>query len=291
MKKCMVILNPSSGKEKALHYEKLIIEQLHHYNVDVKVTEGEGDATRFARTACDERYDAVVLVGGDGTLNEGINGIAEQPYQPIVGIVPLGTVNDFARALDISLQPEEAISLLGGATRLADIGKVNNHYFTNVVAIGSLAEAVGDVSIEQKSSLGALAYLVEGVKAAVQNDSFEIEVTVNNDTINEEAFLFLCVLTDTVGSFNKINGQADASDGLLHGFLIKSTNLLQVAGIAKNLLTGDYEHDENIIKFDASEIVVHANSALDLNVDGDLIGTVPAKISILHNHIKFFTKS
>lgn len=286
----MLILNPSSGKEQALEFEKLIIEQLHNYEIDVKKTQGEGDATRFARLACEERYEAVVLVGGDGTLNEGINGIAEQPYRPVVGIVPLGTVNDFARALGISMEPEEAITLLGGATRRADIGKVNDHYFTNVVAIGSLAQAVGNVSVEQKTALGSFAYLVEGVIAAIQNESYEIEVTVNGQAIKEETMLFLCVLTDSIGSFNKINEEADASDGLLHGFIIKSGNILQVVGTAKKLLSGNYEEDDNIIKFDAKELIVNVNQSLDLNVDGDLIGQVPANISILHNHLEFFVQ-
>jgi len=290
MKKCMVIINPTSGKEKASEYEKKIIAQLHNYEIDVKETAGEKDATRFAKTACDEKYDAVILVGGDGTVNEGINGIAEQPHRPVVGIVPLGTVNDFARALDISLDPEEAIALLGGKTTKADIGKVNDHYFTNVIAIGLLAEAVGDVSVEQKTSLGSLAYLFEGVKAAIQNESHEMEVKADGQVYKENMMLFICVLTDSVGSFRQMNGDADKSDGLLHGFIIKSTNTLQVVGTAKNLLTGNYEDDDNIIKFNAREMHINANEALPLNVDGDLIGQLPAKISILHDHIEFFTK-
>lgn len=284
----MVIINPSSGKEKASEYEKKIIGQLHNYEVIVKETEGEKDATRFAKMACDEQYDAVILVGGDGTLNEGINGIAEQPHRPVVGVVPLGTVNDFARALDISLDPDEAIALLGGKTTKADIGKVNDHYFTNVIAIGLLAEAVGDVSVEQKTSLGSLAYLFEGVKAAIQNDSYEMEVTADGQTYKENMMLFICVLTDSVGSFRQLNEDADKSDGLLHGFIIKSTSTLQVVGTAKNLLTGNYEDDDNIIKLNAREMHIKATEAFPLNVDGDLISQLPAKISILHNHIEFF---
>ncbi|WP_254865298.1 diacylglycerol/lipid kinase family protein [Solibacillus isronensis] len=289
MKKCMVIINPSSGKEKASEYEKKIIAQLHNYEVVVKETAGKMDATRFAKMACDEKYDTVVLVGGDGTLNEGINGIAEQPHRPVVGIVPLGTVNDFARALDISLDPDEAIAFLGGKTTKADIGKVNDHYFTNVIAIGLLAEAVGEVTVEQKTSLGSLAYLFEGVKAAIQNDSYEMEVKADGQTYKENMMLFICVLTDSVGSFRHLNEDADKSDGLLHGFIIKSTNTLQVVGTAKNLLTGNYEDDDNIIKFNAREMHINANEALQLNVDGDLISQLPAKISILHNHIEFFS--
>lgn len=288
MKKCMVIINPSSGKEKALEYEKKIIAQLHNYEVVMKETMGEGDATRYAKKACDENYDTVILVGGDGTLNEGINGIAEQPHRPVVGIVPLGTVNDFARALNISLDPDEAIALLGGRTRKADIGKVNDKYFTNIIAIGSLAEAVGEVSVEQKTSLGALAYLFEGVKAAIENDSCNIEVTANGQTYKEDIMIFICVLTNSVGSFRQINEEADTSDGLLHGFIVKSTNTLQVVGTAKNLITGNHEKDDNITKFDAQEIQIKADQPLSLNVDGDLISQLPAKISVLHNHIEFY---
>lgn len=286
----MVIINPTSGKEKASDYEKKIIAQLHNYEVVVKETTGEKDATRFAKMACDEKYDAVILVGGDGTVNEGINGIAEQSHRPVVGIIPLGTVNDFARALDISLDPDEAIALLGGKTTKADIGKVNDYYFTNVIAIGLLAEAVGDVTMEQKTSLGSLAYLFEGVKAAIQNDTYEMEVKADGKTYKEDMMLFICVLTDSVGSFRHMNEEADKSDGLLHGFIIKSTNTLQVVGTAKNLLTGNYKDDDNIIKFNAHEMHINANEALPLNVDGDLMSQLPAKISILHNHIEFFTK-
>lgn len=284
----MVIINPSSGKEKALEYEKKIIAQLHNYEVIVKETTGEGDATRYAKKACDENYDTVILVGGDGTLNEGINGIAEQPHRPVVGIVPLGTVNDFARALNISLNPDEAIALLGGGTTKADIGKVNNKYFTNIIAIGSLAEAVGEVTVEQKTSLGAFAYLFEGVKAAIENDSYQMEITANGQTYKEDTMLFICVLTNSVGSFRQINKVADTSDGLLHGIIIKSTTTLQAIGTAKNLITGNHEKDDNITKFEAQEIYIQADKPIPLNVDGDLISQLPVKISVLHNHIEFY---
>lgn len=290
MNKCMVILNPSSGKEQAMSYEEAIRAQLADYEVIVKETTGEGDAKRFAREACDERYEAVVLVGGDGTLNEGINGIAEQAHRPTVGIVPLGTVNDFARALNISLEPEEAIRLLGGNTRRADIGKVNNHYFTNVVAIGRLGEAVGDVSVEQKTAMGSFAYLLEGVKALAQNDSFEVSVQHGDVLYREEATLFLSVLTNSVGSFERITEDADVSDGLIHCFIIKNGSLFDLAKLAKNLLMGNYEQDENIITFDAKTVTVQTSKEIGLNVDGDLVGMTPAMISILHNHLTFFVE-
>lgn len=288
MKNCVVIMNPSSGKEEALDYKKKIEQQLEGYNVTFKETAGEGDAKRFAKDACDAKVDVVVLVGGDGTLNEGINGIAEQSHRPTVGIVPLGTVNDFARALQIPMEPDEAIQRLGGKSILADIGKVNNHYFTNVVAIGELADAVGNVSVEQKTSLGSFAYLLEGVKAAVQNNHFTIEVKTENETFREEVMIFLCVLTNTVGSFKKVNEKADVADGLLHGFLLKKGSMLDILTVAKNFFSGNSEEHDQIITFDAKEMQVSTSSKFHLNVDGDLIETTPTTISILPKHIKFF---
>ena len=288
MKKCMVILNPSSGKEQALQYEQLIVSQFTDYDVKICYTEKEGDATAFAKQACEAQFDAVVLVGGDGTLNEGVNGIAEQAHRPTIGVVPLGTVNDFARALHIPLEPEEAIALLGGHTEAADIGKVNERYFTNIVAIGEIAQSVGDVSIEEKSKIGAWAYLKEGIKVAISPTTFHITLQIDGETIEEEAYLFLCVLTNSVGSFQQMNAEADVADGLLHIFILKGERLLDVAFTAKNLLSGQYDEDERIIKLQAQELSVSLDRPYELNVDGDNVSSLPAKIQLLPQHLTFY---
>lgn len=96
--KAMIILNPSSGKEKATEYAEKIEETLRekYDDIDIRRTEKEGDAAAFATEACIALYDAVIAMGGDGTINEAINGVAEQAHRPALGIIPLGTVNDFA---------------------------------------------------------------------------------------------------------------------------------------------------------------------------------------------------
>lgn len=288
MKTCVVIINPSSGKEKATEYESQIKKQLQSYNIVIKQTEKEGDAKLFAQQACKQKVDAVVLVGGDGTVNEGINGIAEQSYRPVVGIVPLGTVNDFARALNISLDPEEAIQQLGNKTTYADIGKVNDYYFTNIVAVGDLGEAVGDVTVEQKSALGSFAYLLEGTKAAIRNKNYEMTITTSEKVYKEDVMFFLCTLTNSVGSFQKIAEDASYDDGQLHVFILKKGNLLNVVQMAKNLLSGNADKDEQIMRFDVQSIKVESNESIQANVDGDLLTETPLEISILQKHIQFY---
>ncbi|MFD1776966.1 diacylglycerol/lipid kinase family protein [Paenibacillus rhizophilus] len=135
------------------------------YEVMINETAKERDATLFCITAYEEGYDLVVSIGGDGTLHETINGLSGQGHLPKLGIVPLGTVNDFARALQIPQGPEQAIrTLTSSRVKTVDIGRLNDRLFVNVVAAGSLAESVSSVSSEDKSRLGAFAYIKEGIK-------------------------------------------------------------------------------------------------------------------------------
>ena len=98
-------------------------------------------------------------MGGDGTVNEVINGLAPHDRRPIYGILPLGTVNDLSQALKIPQNVEKAIEMLGSAKVISiDSGKINNQYFGNVVAVGRVPEAIHEVSVEEKSKLGSLAY-------------------------------------------------------------------------------------------------------------------------------------
>lgn len=287
--KAMVIMNPTSGKEQAGTYKEKIVEQLSStYEVIVKETQKEHDATLFAREACDEKYEVVVLVGGDGTVHEGIEGIAEQAHRPIVGVVPLGTVNDFARALRLPLEPEEAIAYLGKQTKAVDIGKVNEQYFVNLLAVGSLPDAVGDVSIEQKTALGAFAYFFEGAKAAIANETYTLTLQYDDQQEEMEAMLFLVALTDSVASFRNIATDAEVDDGLLHCYVIKAGSLLDTTRVMTTLFSGDFSDDTSVHYFTTNCVDIASSEPYALNVDGDMMGQLPARIEVLKQHIHVF---
>ncbi|UOK57703.1 YegS/Rv2252/BmrU family lipid kinase [Bacillus sp. OVS6] len=183
MKQAMLIVNPSSGKEKGTEYAEHALKTMNKmgYETEIRETKGEGDAMEFAREACESKLDFIAAMGGDGTINEAINGIAEQDHRPLFGLIPLGTVNDFARALNIPLDPEEAIAILEQQnTRKTDVGKINDRYFINIVAVGALAEASFSTPVEQKTKLGPLAYIIEGVKKMKEKQPFELRVQSDN---------------------------------------------------------------------------------------------------------------
>ena len=132
MKKAMVIINPTSGGEQALNYKEKIKNKAKEYFevVETRITEKALDATHFAEEAAKEKYEAVIVFGGDGTVNEVISGIAEKEYIPKLGIIPGGTGNLITKLVQIDQDIDKAIEGLDfNLTNKIDIGKANDHYF------------------------------------------------------------------------------------------------------------------------------------------------------------------
>lgn len=285
----MFILNPSSGKELAGNYKDQTIETLSSmgYEVEVKETQGEGDATNFARQACLEQYDLVTAMGGDGTINEAVNGLAEQEHRPLFSFIPLGTVNDFARALGIPLDPQKAIEALKTAQpRLTDIAKAQAQYFMNILAVGQVAENVSNVSVEQKTKLGTLAYLIEGIKALTSEDETEVTVEYDHGKWRGNAVIVLVALTNSVGGFEKLAPDAQTDDGFLHVFIVKSAGLPAFIRIASALLRGKLEEDPDVLVIKTEKVRIETKTEMTCNLDGDEGCITPISIQILKQHIE-----
>lgn len=289
MKQAMIIINPSSGREEALNYIGSTKEILHEqgYQVTVSETKKERDATHFCITACEQRFDLVVSIGGDGTLHETINGLIDQEHRPKLGVVPLGTVNDFARALHIPLDPEQAIrTLTSTRVKKVDMGCVNDHLFLNVIAVGSIAETLSMVSSEDKSRFGAFAYLKEGIKELMNKPVHHLTIQYDDKTWEGESRLFLAALTNSVGGFEKLVPDAAVDDGLIHCFIIKDLNIFSTLSVSMSLLLGSLKDHNDVVYFTAKQ--VHASSAetVRTNVDGEEGPALPIELNIMPRHIE-----
>ncbi|MEH7444340.1 diacylglycerol kinase family protein [Bacillus sp. JJ1122] len=289
--KAMIIMNPSSGKEKANEYVQKIKETLQgrFSDIDIRKTEKEGDAASFATEACVALYDAVISMGGDGTINETINGIAEQDYRPALGIIPLGTINDFARALDIPLEPYEAISILEGQETMAvDVGKIDEAYFANVLAVGSIAEASYNVTAEQKTRLGSLAYFMEGAKSFLNGEAIDLTVEHENGRWEGKSFLLLAALTNSVGGFESLAPEASVNDGKFHVFIIKKMSFPKIAAIIPSLLKGELKESDEVEYISTSFLNVSSSKEHVVNIDGEEGQTLPFHAKVLPGHIRVF---
>ncbi|EKS21040.1 YegS//BmrU family lipid kinase [Streptococcus urinalis FB127-CNA-2] len=289
----MLIVNPSSGGEKAKSYQEKAMKKLKAYfdSVDLKLTEKEGDAVQFSKQAAKEQYHSIFVMGGDGTVNEGINGIAEQAHRPHFGFFPLGTVNDLARVLKMPLDPEEAISKMSfEETSDLDIGRVNEHYFMNVIAIGTIPESVNDVDPNEKTKFGKLAYFISGFKNMVNNEAYHFQVDIDGKKQEIKTSTILIGLTNSIGGFEQLIPEAKVDDGKLHFVYLKDQTFMDTVKAIPSLVTGVYDSDQNVSYhvFEKASISTD-QKGLTINVDGDEGDELPITVSVLPSHLTIYT--
>ncbi|MFD2728997.1 diacylglycerol/lipid kinase family protein [Enterococcus camelliae] len=292
-KTAMVIINPSSGGEKADTYREQIEKKLKTLfeEVVVKETDKQGDAEAFACFAAQNHYDAVFAMGGDGTVNEAINGLAEKEHRPLFGFIPLGTVNDLGRALHLSLDPEEAIEQLSfeHVTQL-DIGKVNDRYFMNVIAVGTIPEAINDVDSEEKTKMGKMAYFVSGMKYLLKSDRYEFELLLDQQVEQVKSSLVLIGLTNSIGGFESLLPKAKVDDGFLHLVYLNDQSFLDMVKSVPELIKGVEITSANVTyrTFKQGEIALLSEGNLETNIDGDPGAELPIKVAVLPQHLTVF---
>ena len=290
MKRARIIYNPTSGREAFKRFLPEVLEKLEKagYETSAHATTGEGDATLAARQAVERRFDLVVAAGGDGTLNEVINGLAEQVYRPKLGIIPVGTTNDFARALHIPRDILQAADIIAeGRSVPIDIGRMNDHkYFINIAGGGRLTELTYEVPSKLKTMLGQLAYYIKGVEMLPSIRPSNVRIEYDGQVFEGEAMLFLIALTNSVGGFEKLAPDALLNDGYFTLIILKKTNLADFVRVASMALNGNHIKDPSVIYTKASRIKVTSPEEVLINLDGELGGKTPVEFTNLYRHIE-----
>ena len=291
MKRARIIYNPTAGREQFRKELPDVLDKLEKagYETSAHATNGEGDATEAARKAVERKHDLVVIAGGDGTINEVIQGIAEADYRPKIGIIPAGTTNDFARALAIPKDTLQAVDIiLENKVKALDIGKVNDKYFINIAGGGDLTELTYDVPIKMKAALGQLAYYMKGIEKLPSLKPVSTVIEYDDEVFEGEIMLFLVANTNSVGGFEKLAPNALIDDGYFDLLILKKTNLAEFLRLATAALRGAHLDDEKIIYTQAKRIKITPNEKMLLNIDGEYGGLLPGEIVNLKQHLEFF---
>ncbi|SET39078.1 diacylglycerol kinase [Oceanobacillus limi] len=291
MKRARIIYNPTSGREAFKRELPTVLERLEiaGYETSAHATTGEGDAIEAARTAVERKYDIVIAAGGDGTINEVINGLAEQDYRPKLGIIPVGTTNDFARALRIPKGIQKAVDvILEDHASPLDIGKVNDHYFINIAGGGKLTELTYDVPSKLKTMIGQLAYYMKGIEMLPSLKPARAKIEYDGNIIDEDIMLFLVSNSNSVGGFEKLVPDAKMDDGYFDLVVLRKTNLAEFIRIVTLASRGAHLDDDSVIYVKAKEITVTPDDKMQLNIDGEYGGMLPGEFKNLKQHINFF---
>lgn len=289
MKKAMLIINPTSGGEKALDYKEKLENKAKEYfeYVETKITEKAKDATAFAEEASKGNYEAVIVFGGDGTVNEVISGIAEKDYIPKLGIIPGGTGNLITKLLEISQDIDEAIDQLDfNKTNAIDIGKANKSYFGYIFSVGSLPEAIHNVEIEDKTKYGVLAYAINTIKSVIKDEVFNIKIETENGSYEGEASQVLVLLSNYYADKKIFE---ENKDGYANILILKNASIISKLSLIPDLLKGDIVENDNIEYIKAKDITISSDIKLESDIDGDQSDDLPVKITVLGNHIEIYS--
>ena len=291
MQKIMLIINPTSGGEKALDYKEKLENKAKKYfeQVDTRITQKAQDATNFATEASREQYEAVLVFGGDGTVNEVISGIAERDYIPKLAIIPGGTGNLITKLLEINQDIDGAIDELDfNSTNKIDIGKSNGNYFGYIFSIGSLPEAIHNVGIEDKTKFGMLAYAINTMKSVVTDQAFNIRVETEKGNYIGPASHVLVLLTNYFADKKIFD---EDKDGYANILILKDASILTKLSVIPDLLKGDVVVNENIEYIKARHIKISSDSELETDVDGDKSDDLPVEIKVLGQHIEVYSQT
>lgn len=289
--KAVLIVNPSSGKEQAKANEEEAVKELKkvYEEVEVKETKGAGDAEGFAKEASLEEVSLVVSMGGDGTVHEVVNGLSDHKVRPALGIIPLGTVNDLARALKIPLDPEEAVKVLsGGIKRSIDVAKAGDRYFASGFALGRVPESIHQVTPDEKSKLGPLAYLLAGLKKLMEKEKIQLKIDSREEVFQGELTAVVGSLSGSLGGFEGIFPEATLEDGKLHVLLIEDLSLLDTAKILPDFLKGDVASSDHLTYFSTRKMKVAplGEEHYESDLDGEKGPKVPFTVEVLEGHLK-----
>ncbi|HFI0562510.1 TPA: diacylglycerol kinase family lipid kinase [Streptococcus suis] len=304
-KRARLIYNPTSGQEIMKKNVAEVLDILEGFGYETsafQTTAAKDSAKNEAKRAAEAGFDLVIAAGGDGTINEVVNGIAPLEKRPRMAIIPTGTTNDYARALKVPRgNPIEAAKLIGkNQTILMDIGLAKNqkngfyqeHYFINIAAAGTLTELTYSVPSQLKTMFGYLAYVVKGAELLPQVQFTPVKVTHDGGVFEGSISMIFVALTNSIGGFEQIVPDAKLDDGNFTLLMVKTGNLFEIIQLIGQVLDGGKHIDSELIEYIKTKKLtieqLNTENRLLLNLDGEFGGDAPVELYNLQNHIEFF---
>lgn len=279
-----IIMNPNAGSAEQIPALRQAVA--HCGDIALHETSRPGQASALAVEAMQAGADLVVAAGGDGTINEVVNGLATDFTRARLGIIPLGTGNDLARTLAIPPEPLEALRLLKtGSERSIDVVKIESVrgiiYGVNM-AIGGFTGQMNEVLTDElKANWGPLAYLLGAAQVVPDLSTYTTTVTWDEGDVEEFVILNIAVANGrTAGGGLQVAPEAALDDGLLDVVIVCYTSLLDVAAIGARFLAGTYLESEDVLHRRVRQLHVMSQPGMWFNVDGELLTNEPLTFSV-----------
>ncbi len=293
----LLIINPTAGRGRPQEGLAAVQALLAPLLRGVEVTRGPGDAERAARAAASEGYEAVLVAGGDGTVNEAINGLmaaGDGARSPLpLGLVPLGTQNVLAHELGLPRGDLEATRalLLAGRTRVLDVGLAGSRYFVLMAGFGFDALVVREVLRPVKELIGPAAYAFATLGALAKSRRTSLRLHLDGEEVQSEAYLVVVANAASYANRQiKMAPFAAPDDGWLDVCVFERapTDRVGFAAQMVAVLARRHLRDPRVRYYRARQIALEADPPLQCQLDGDAFGRTPLALSVIPHALPVF---
>jgi YegS/Rv2252/BmrU family lipid kinase len=302
MEEWFVIVNPNAGRRKAAKDWKQIASLLVKNEIPFKsvFTEHRNHAVKLAKKFIEAGFRKLIVVGGDGTFNETINGVFEQkrfqPTEVVVGIIPIGTGNDWARMFQIPHHYKDAVKIIKeGITFIQDVGRVQYHikdtlherYFANMTGMGFDAMVAEKTNKQkEKGKGGPMSYFYNIFTSLFSFNNAQYDIMIDDKRIRGSVFSMNVGICKYNGGGMKQLPFADPADGMLDMTIINKIGKLKVIRSVKKLYDGSFVEIPQVKTYQGTRISIKASSRLHLEADGESLGHAPFTFDIYPKSLK-----
>ena len=270
--KVKVIMNPIAGRGRALKKKPQILKALLEYDAEfhLEETKGPNHATELARQAVEAGFDLIIVAGGDGTLNQVVNGLGGK--QVPIGVLGLGTGNDFAAALQMPPDPVAAVHrIMRGEIQKIDLCRVNQRYFVSSVGVGFDGEVAFHVNQGFRRLRGKAAYLCSVFKTLFSYQSRRIKLNVDGLVMEFNSLLVAVTNSPTYGGGFKINPEALVNDGLFDVCTAQHMRIPEILCCLPLLMPGWHRNLKKVRMLKGRQIILESDQPFHYQLDGEVL--------------------
>lgn len=272
-KRILFVINPVSGSYSKAEIEQQIAENINRdrFEVNIEFTQYAKHAIEIAKHAAEQQFDAVIAIGGDGSINEAAQGLINT--NTALGIIPFGSGNGFARHFKFPFNVKKCIEIINNfKIETIDTCKFNDQYFVNVAGLGYDAKVAHELSESKRRGLWP--YILGGIKHYFTAKSTKFTIYIDELRVRKNAYVVAVANAKQYGYGVKIANTASINDGILNVVIINWFPKIIGLLVLSRLINGDFESSWYVDTYEAKKIDIRFQGELEYHIDGE-----PSKIS------------
>ena len=287
MKKVRFIYNPYSGENSIVNELDNVVKL--HQEADLTIVPyriQKGRDLAEALDIIDETYRYILIAGGDGTVDSLVNAMKQRNVNLPIGILPVGTANDFGKFINMPADIEEACKqILDSKPVAVDVGKINNKYFINVASMGLFTDISQKTDVNLKNTMGKLAYYLKGLEELPNFRKLKVKISSKECNYEGEMYLLLVFNGQTAGNLN-LATEAEVTDGKLDVVMFKAIAIIELLPLFIKLLKGEHLDSDKVVYFKTDDVYIESSEDIVTDIDGERGPDFPLRIQCIKGGIK-----